>query len=85
MSREREILQIVKRRKTAYLGHIFRNTKYQFLQLIMQGKIEGKRGIGRKKHSWLKNIRDWTGLDAHALFRVAQDRTQFAQIIANLQ
>lgn len=84
MGTERMLLQIVKKRKTAYLGHIFRNTKYQFLKLIMEGKIEGKRGIGRKKYSWLKNIRDWTGLDAHSLFRVAQDRDEFARIVANI-
>lgn len=85
MGVERELLQIVKRRKTAYLGHIFRNTKYQFLKLIMEGKIEGKRGIGRKKYSWLKNIRDWTGLDAHTLFKAAQDREEYAKIVANIQ
>lgn len=84
MGRERELLQLVKRRKAAYLGHIFRNTKYQFLKLIMEGKIEGRRGIGRKKYSWLKNIRDWTNLDAHALFRAAQDRNEYARIVANI-
>lgn len=84
MGIERELLQTVKRRKAAYLGHIFRNSKYQFLQLIMEGKIEGRRGIGRKKFSWLKNIRDWTNLDAHALFRIAQDRSEYARIVANI-
>lgn len=84
MDRDRELLTIVKRRKVAYLGHIFRNTKYLFLKLIMEGKIEGKRGIGRKKHSWLKNIRDWTNLDAHTLFRAAQNREDFAVIVANI-
>lgn len=84
MGVERQLLQSIKRRKTAYLGHIFRNTKYQFLKLIMEGKIEGKRGIGRKKCSWLKNIRDWTGLDAHTLFRIAQDREEYARIVADI-
>jgi len=41
-----------------YLGHVIRNEKYQFLQLI----IEGKRGIDGKKISWLRNVRQWTGL-----------------------
>lgn len=51
----------------------------------MEGKIEGRRGIGRKKYSWLKNIKDWTGLDAHSLFRAAQDRKGFAEIVTNLR
>lgn len=32
------------------------HVKYQFLKLIREGKVEGKRGLDRKKHSWLKNI-----------------------------
>lgn len=82
---ERELVHTVKKRKTAYLGHIMRGSRYEILKLIMEGKIEGKRGIGRKKHSWLRNIRDWTGMDAHSLFRTAQDRQRFAEIVANLQ
>jgi len=30
--------------------------------LIIEVKIEKKRGIGRKKMSWLRNVRLWTGL-----------------------
>lgn len=40
--------------------------------------------MGRKKHSWLKNIRDRTGMDAHSLLRSSQDRRIFAEIIANI-
>lgn len=80
---ERELLQTIKERKTSYLGHIIRADN-ELLKLIMEGKIEGRRGIGRRKYSWLKNIRDWTGLDAHSLFRAAQNRQTFAEIVANL-
>jgi len=45
ISKDRELLDTIKRRKTAYLDHVIRNEWYQFLQLI----IEGKRGIGRQK------------------------------------
>ena len=48
VNRDRELFNIIKKRKTAYLGHIMRNSKYQLLQLIIEGKIEGKRGRGRK-------------------------------------
>jgi len=30
---------------------------------LIEGKIECRRGIGRKKMSWLRNIRQWTGLN----------------------
>lgn len=41
--RERECLHEMKVRKTSYLGHIFRHQKNELLQLIMKGKMEGKK------------------------------------------
>jgi len=59
---ERQLLMTVKCRKTSYLGHILRGYKYRLLQLILKGKIEGRRGAGRKQLSRLRNIRDWTDI-----------------------
>jgi len=43
--------------------------------LLIEGKIEGRRGMGRKKLSWLRNIRQWTGVnDIQALIHTARDR-----------
>ena len=42
ISRDREPLQIFKRRKTAYLGHIFRSVKYQFFKTNNGGQDRGK-------------------------------------------
>lgn len=43
------------------------NTKYQFLKLIMEGKIERR---GKKKIFVVQKHKDSTGLDAHILFRI---------------
>ncbi|CAG9827935.1 unnamed protein product [Diabrotica balteata] len=59
MGKEVELLTTVKRRKASYLGHVFRNEKYSLLQLIVEGKIESRRGLGRRKKSWLRNLREW--------------------------
>lgn len=84
MRRDRELLLTTKRRKTAYLGHVYRNPKYDILKLIIEGKIDGKRGPGRRQHSWLKNIRDWTHMSTTTLLRAAQDRHVYANIVTNL-
>lgn len=82
----RELFQTIKIRKISYLGHVLRGDRYKILQLIMKGKIEGRRGIGRKQMSWLKNIRDWTGIrSAEQLFRIAENREQLANVIANVR
>ncbi|RZF39011.1 hypothetical protein LSTR_LSTR014707 [Laodelphax striatellus] len=47
MRKGKELLPMIKSRKLEYLGHIMRNTeRYQLLQVILQGKILGRRGVG---------------------------------------
>lgn len=86
VARSRELLLTIKKRKVDYLGHILRHERYQLLQLIMMGKIAGKRRAGRRKKSWLRNIREWTNIaSVEQLFRLAQDREKFSELTANLQ
>ena len=80
-----EIVNTIKRRKLEYLGHIMRGPKYALLQLIVQGKISGKRSIGRRRASWLKNLRDWFGCSNVQLFRAAVNRVRIAMMITNLR
>jgi hypothetical protein len=48
--------------------------KYELLRLVMQGKIEGRRGRGRRKISWLNNVRKWTGIPSiGGLMRAVED------------
>ena len=72
----RELFEHIKKRKISYLGHIIRGERYDFQRLILQGKIKGgRRGIGRKKLSWLRNIRQWTGIsDFQSLQEAAVNR-----------
>lgn len=81
LNKDRELLNIIKARKVGYFGHIMRGSKYHIPRLIIQGKVEGRRWIGRKKLSWLRNIRNWTGLGVEQLFHVANDRESFNEIV----
>ncbi|KPJ12975.1 hypothetical protein RR48_01846 [Papilio machaon] len=79
----RELLQTIKKRKVAYLGHVLRHKDYDLLQLIMMGKIAGKRRTGRRKKSWLRNIKEWTNIaSVEHLFRFSQDRQKFTEVTA---
>ena len=82
---QQELLKTVKQRKLAYFGHIMRNEKYHILQLIMQGKVKGRRGPGRRRTSWLKNLRQWTGKTSLELFRGAVNKVIWTRVIANVQ
>lgn len=81
IEKERELLTTIKKRKMQYLGHILRGPKYELLQTIMYGRIEGKRWIGRKNLSWLRNIRQWTNMSPEEIFHAARDREQWKRIV----
>ncbi|CAH2234026.1 jg5017 [Pararge aegeria aegeria] len=71
-----------KRKKVAYLGHVLRQDRYRLLQLIMMGKVAGKKRIGRKKKSWLRNIREWTGIASGAqLFSLAIENKNYQKLL----
>lgn len=84
MEKQTEIINTVRQRKAGYFGHIMRNDKYRTLQLIIEGKIEGKRGPGRRRNSWLKNLRQWTKMTSIELFRAAVDKGRWGNVIADI-
>jgi hypothetical protein len=48
----------VKRRKLEYPGRIMENDpKYRLLKSKLQGKVLRERGHGRRRISWLKNLK----------------------------
>ncbi len=68
-----EVLRCAGIRKAAYLRHILRGVKYAILGLVISGRIEGKRGIGGKQHSWFRNLRQWSRIqDAETIFQLAE-------------
>ena len=48
MKKDIELLLKLKERKTRYLGHIMHGDRYEILRLIIEGKIEGRRSVGRR-------------------------------------
>lgn len=85
MRKQRELMLTIKERKTRYIGHIMRGEKYELLRMIIEGKIQGKRSVGRRQNSWLKDIRRWFGCSSLDIFRMAVSRTTLAIWIANLR
>ncbi|CAH2245137.1 jg2391 [Pararge aegeria aegeria] len=82
---QRELWKSVKKKKVAYVGHVLRHDRYRLLQLIMMGKVAGKRCIGRKRKSWLRNIKEWTGIASAAqLFSLAREKENYRKLTANL-
>lgn len=86
MNKTTEIIKTIKIRKLQYFGHIMRNEqRYGVLQRILQGKVLGKRGPGRRRISWLKNLRSWFSMTTTDLFRTAVNKVRIAILIANIR
>ncbi|CAG9832009.1 unnamed protein product [Diabrotica balteata] len=86
MNKNREVLTTIKSRKLQFFGHIMRNeSRYALLQFILQGKIFGKRVSGRRRTSWLKNLRVWFNTTSVKLSRAAADKIKIAMMIANIR
>ena len=54
-----DLLNIVKRRKLKWYGHVFRSSG--LAKTILQGTVKGGRRQGRQKKRWEDNSRKWTG------------------------
>ena len=77
-------MNCIKKRKLEYFAHVIRNNKYKLLHNIIQDKIEGKRGQGRRKMSWLRNLHEWFGQSTTSLFRTAVNKARTMLLIANV-
>ena len=54
------LLNIVKERPVGYFGHIIPKDALQ--RLLVEGKLNRKRGRGRPSALWMDNIKEWTKL-----------------------
>ena len=82
MDCKRSLLDSIKYRKTVYFGHVVKHQSSQ--KIFLEGKIEGRKGRGRPRKTWYKNIEDWTGMKFQDGSRIAQNRRSFKSIVVNL-
>src|SRR5688572_12450569 len=79
------IYERYKKRKLEYSGHVLRSSSGQTHLILLEGKVSGKRAIGRPRATWLKDVIDWTGIDSYEkIKRAAEDRRGWKTIAVNL-
>jgi hypothetical protein len=63
------ILRIIKSRRMRWAGHVARMGETRSAYMILVGKPEGKRPVGRPRRRWVDNIKmdlreiGWDGMD----------------------
>jgi hypothetical protein len=78
------IIRIIRSRRMKWAGHVARMGEKRNAYRLLMGKPEGKRPLGRPRHTWVDNIRmdlgevgwsdvDWIGL--------AQDKNRWGALV----
>ena len=78
-------MKVMKKRKLEYSGHVLRGSSGNTHFISLEGKVSGKRAIGRPRATWLKDIIDWTRIDSYEeIKRAAEDRRGWKTMAVNL-
>ena len=52
-----ELIQLMQMQKLRYFGHLIRHDSLQ--RDLLEGMVEGKKGRGRPRTHWSKNVEGW--------------------------
>ena len=77
----RNIIQLIMERKLSLFGHICRMGDNRLVKCVVFGMMDGKTRRGRPSREWLDVVREWCQMDIYTLSRMAQDRTQWSEIV----
>jgi hypothetical protein len=85
------IVRVIKSRRMRWAGHVARIGEGRGVYRVLVGRPEGKKTLGRPRHSWEDNIKldlREIGLDGVKWIQLAQDRVQwraFVNTVMNLR
>ena len=82
VGRYESLLSTVKKRKMTWFGHINRGNG--LATTMLQGMVDGKRGRGRPRISWMDNIRKWSTLEPGKLHQMTRDRQRWKDFVADV-
>ena len=77
-----ELVLSIKKKKLAYYGHVRRHNSLQ--KLVLEGKVDGKRGRGRRRKSWTGNVSEMTKMSMAQRSVKALDRSEWRTMVSNL-
>ena len=73
------LLNLIKKQKLSYFGHIERHNTLE--KLFLEGTCEGRRGRGRPRRRWTQDIGEWMGVSTVEAGRQALERGEFRQTV----
>ena len=61
LGEDRYFMKKIVERKFEFAGHILTGSSGRLMTRVLEGRIEGKRGVGRQRIMWLDDIKRWSG------------------------
>ena len=78
--KEPSLMKTIKGRKLRFYGHIRRHDTLQ--RILLEGKVEGRRGRGRRRQSWTTNIANYAAEPINRCSVLALDRNTWRGTVA---
>ena len=75
---KRTLKEEIMKRKMQYFGHVVRGERLQ--RQLLDGQVEGKRGRGRPRRTWMTDITQATGMKYSECVRMVQRRERLPHI-----
>jgi hypothetical protein len=86
MQTQLKFLRSMKTRKMEFAGHVLRASSGLAHLQILEGRVEGKRNVGRPNRTWMDDILKWTGLESYGeVKRAAEERQRWKLMVVNLR
>ncbi|GFR61853.1 endonuclease-reverse transcriptase [Elysia marginata] len=76
-----ELLSTIQRRKMKYHGQLRRHDSIQ--KRTLEGRIDGRRGRGRRRQTWLGNIQERSQMKMCEVCETALDRRRWRTVTAH--
>ena len=81
LNTKRELVFTIVKRKMTYFGHAMRHPKCLLMKDVITGKTNGKRGRGRPRTTYMKNISDWCKKSQAEVIHETEDRDNWRSIV----
>jgi hypothetical protein len=78
------IVRVIKSRRMRWAGHVARMGEGRSVYMVLVGRSEGKRPLGRSRRSWEDNIKmdlREVGIDGANWIQLAQDKVQWQAFV----
>ena len=76
-----ELVLSIKKQKLAYYGHVRRHHSLQ--KLMLEGKVDGKGGRGRRRRGWTGNVSEMTKMSMAQCSVKALDKSEWRTMVPN--